>query len=129
MQHETRGGTDTEIRVSTQSRHWRRKFSQGSCRDSNPRLFTTFHESGALTIELSPPHGPRVCVRACVRACVCQSVCVCVRARARARARAKVCFDCVLLFCFMMGYVLQLTEIVFHCKALFLAEFYASAST
>ena len=43
---------DTEIRVSTYSRPWRRKFS---CRDSksNPRPFS--HESGALTTELSPP--------------------------------------------------------------------------
>ena len=48
----TRGGTDTEIRVSTESRPWRRKFSSRSSRDSNPRLFN--HESGALTTELSP---------------------------------------------------------------------------
>ena len=45
-------GTDTEIRVSTESRPWRRKFSRRSCRDSNPRPFN--HESGALTTELSP---------------------------------------------------------------------------
>ena len=44
---------DTEIRVSTESRPWRRKFSHCSCRDSNPRPFS--HESGALTTELSPP--------------------------------------------------------------------------
>ena len=48
----TRGGTDTEIRVSTESRPWRRKFSRRSCRDSKPRLFD--HESGALSTELSP---------------------------------------------------------------------------
>ena len=47
------GGTDTEIRVSTESRPWRRKFSRRSSRDSNPRPFN--HESGALTTELSPP--------------------------------------------------------------------------
>ena len=49
----TGGGMDTEIRVSTESRPWRRKFSRRSCRDSNPRPFN--HESGALTTELSPP--------------------------------------------------------------------------
>ena len=49
----TRGGTDTEIRVSTESRSWRGKSSRRSCRDSNPRPFN--HESGALTTELSPP--------------------------------------------------------------------------
>ena len=48
--------TDTEIRVSTESRPWRRKFSRRSSRDSNPRPFN--HESGALTTELSPP--PRI---------------------------------------------------------------------
>ena len=48
----TRGGADTEIRVSTESWPWRRKFSRRSCRDSNPRLFNL--ESGALTTELSP---------------------------------------------------------------------------
>ena len=48
----TRDDTDTEIRVSTESRPWRRKFSHRSCRDSNPRPF--HHESGALTTELSP---------------------------------------------------------------------------
>ena len=41
----TRGGTDTEIRVS------RRKFSRRSCRDSIPRPFN--HESSALSTELS----------------------------------------------------------------------------
>ena len=45
------GGTDTEIRVSTETRPWRRKFSRRSCRDSNPQPFN--HESGALTTELS----------------------------------------------------------------------------
>ena len=44
---------DTEIRVSTESRPWRRKFSRRSSRDSNPRPFN--HESGAVTTELSPP--------------------------------------------------------------------------
>ena len=44
---------DTEIRVSTESRPSRRKFSHRSSRDSNPRPFN--HESGALTTELSPP--------------------------------------------------------------------------
>ena len=47
------GVADTEIRVSTESRPWRRKFSRRSSRDSNPRPFN--HESGALTTELSPP--------------------------------------------------------------------------
>ena len=42
---------DTEIRVSTESRPWRRKFSRRSSRDSNPWPFN--HESGALTTELS----------------------------------------------------------------------------
>ena len=45
-------GTDTEIRVSTKSRPWRRKFSRRSCRGSDPRPFN--HESGALATELSP---------------------------------------------------------------------------
>ena len=45
--------TDTEIRVSTESRPRRRKFSRRSSRDSNPRPFN--HESGALTTELFPP--------------------------------------------------------------------------
>ena len=44
---------DTEIRVSTESWPWRRKFSRRSCRDSNPWPFD--HESGALTTEPSPP--------------------------------------------------------------------------
>ena len=51
------GGTDTEIRVSTESRPWRRKFTRRSSRDSNPRPFS--HESGALTTELSPPPTTR----------------------------------------------------------------------
>ena len=45
------GGTNTEIRVSSESRLWR-TFSHRSCRDSNQRPFN--HESGALTTELSP---------------------------------------------------------------------------
>ena len=40
---------DTEIRVSTESWPWRRKFSGCSCGDSNSRPFN--HESGALTTE------------------------------------------------------------------------------
>ena len=46
-------GTDTEIRVSTESWPRRRKFSRSSCTDSNPRPFS--HESSTLTTELSPP--------------------------------------------------------------------------
>ena len=52
--------------------------------------------------------------------CVCVCVCVCVRARAHvcvfARVcvcvclRAEVCFDCVLVHCFVMGYVLQFKD-------------------
>ena len=45
----TRGGTDTEIRVSTESSPWRRKF----CQDSNPGPFD--RESGALTAERGAP--------------------------------------------------------------------------
>ena len=44
----------------------------------------------------------RACERACVRAC---SVCVCVRACVREYVRARVCFDCVMVVCFIMGYV------------------------
>ena len=43
---------DTEIRVSTESRPWRKKFSHRSSRDSNPQPFNL--KSGALTTELSP---------------------------------------------------------------------------
>ena len=43
------------IRVSTESRPWRRKFSCHSCRDSNPRPFN--RESSTLTTEPSPPPG------------------------------------------------------------------------
>ena len=46
----TGGGTDTEIRVSTESRPRRRKFSRHPSRDSNPRPFN--HKSGALTTDL-----------------------------------------------------------------------------
>ena len=49
------GGTDPEIRVSTESRPWRRKFSRRSDRDLNPGPFSL--ESGALTTELSPSPG------------------------------------------------------------------------
>ena len=44
-------GTDTKIRVSTESWPWRRKYSRRSCWNSNPRLFS--HESCVLTTELS----------------------------------------------------------------------------
>ena len=40
--------------------------------------------------------------------CVC--VCVCVFVCARSRALAEVCFDCVLILCFVMGYVFQFEE-------------------
>ena len=43
---------DTEIRVSTESRPWRRKFSRRSYRDLNPGPFSP--ESCAITTELSP---------------------------------------------------------------------------
>ena len=46
------GGTDTEIRVSTESWPWRRKFSCRSCRASNQRPFN--HKSSTLTTELLP---------------------------------------------------------------------------
>ena len=47
----TRGWNGHRIRVSTQSRLWRRKFSRRSCRDSNSQLFD--HESGAQTNKFS----------------------------------------------------------------------------
>ena len=46
----SRGGTDTEIRFSTERWPWRTNFSLRSCRDSDPRPFN--HESGAVTTEL-----------------------------------------------------------------------------
>ena len=46
------GGMDTEIRVSTESWHWRWKLFRRSCRDSNPGPFN--HESDTQTTELSP---------------------------------------------------------------------------
>ena len=49
----TRGWTDAEIRVRTESWAWRRNFSRRCSPDSNPRPFD--HESGVLTTELSPP--------------------------------------------------------------------------
>ena len=56
---------DTEIRVSTDSRPWRIKFSRRSCRDMNLRPFS--HESGALTTELFPPqHVPVMAVYMCI---------------------------------------------------------------
>ena len=50
----TRCGTDTKIRVSTESWPWRRNFSRRSCRDSNlnPQPFN--HESCALITDLFP---------------------------------------------------------------------------
>ena len=44
----TRGETHIEIRISTESWPWRRKFSSRSCRDSNQRSFS--HESSALPL-------------------------------------------------------------------------------
>ena len=53
----TQGWTDTEIRVSTESRPRRRKFSRhNSCRESNPRPFD--YESGALPLKY--PRSPLV---------------------------------------------------------------------
>ena len=46
----TGSGTD-QIKVSTQSQLWRRKFSCHSCQDSNSKPFD--HESGPLTNQLS----------------------------------------------------------------------------
>ena len=48
----TLGGTDTEIRLSTECLPWRRKLFSSSCWDWNPRPFD--HESVALL--LSYPH-------------------------------------------------------------------------
>ena len=48
--------------------------------------------------------------RVCACACECARACACVCVRARARTRAEICFDCVLLLCFVMGYVPQLGE-------------------
>ena len=56
---------DTEIRVSTESRPWRRKFSRRSCSDSRVRPFS--YESGALTTELSPPHAMECAVKRYVK--------------------------------------------------------------
>ena len=50
--HPSRGNFIMVMRVSTESRPWRIKFSRRSCRDLNLRLIS--HES-ALTTELSPP--------------------------------------------------------------------------
>ena len=47
-----------------------------------------------------------VCV-CCVYVHVCVCVCVCVRAC----TCVEVCFDCVLVLCFVMGYVLQFGKI------------------
>ena len=50
------GVTDTEIRVSAERWHWRRKFSYHSCRDSSPQPFN--HKPGVLTTELNPVLSP-----------------------------------------------------------------------
>ena len=50
----TRGVTDTEIRVSTESQPWSRKFSHRSCRDSNPRPFS--HEWQSNHWAIPAPH-------------------------------------------------------------------------
>ena len=84
---------DTEIRVSTESRPWRRKFSSRSSRDSNLRPFN--HESGALTTELSP----RVCGRACLTKGIAPKMCrlcVCVLINKRS-FEPFMCLDSVLL--------------------------------
>ena len=47
------------LRVITESRHWRRKFSRRSCRDANTGAFD--HELDALTTELSPLPKYRRC--------------------------------------------------------------------
>ena len=50
------GGTDTEIRLSTESRPWIRKFSRRSCRDSPfPSPFPSRVRCSSLTTELFPP--------------------------------------------------------------------------
>ena len=55
--HRITGGTDTEIRVSTESWPWPRIFLRHSYRDLNPQPFD--HKSSALTAELSPlPSSP-----------------------------------------------------------------------
>ena len=51
----TGSGTDTEIRDSTESWPWRRKFVNRSCRDSNLGPFS--YESVALNTQLSPLLG------------------------------------------------------------------------
>ena len=48
----TRGGMDTELRVSTESLPWRIKFTCHFCRDSN--LWPFDHESSTPATELSP---------------------------------------------------------------------------
>ena len=53
----TRGGTDTEVRVSTESGPQRRKISRRPCGDSNRRPFD--HESGALALAArTAPRAP-----------------------------------------------------------------------
>ena len=56
----TRGWNGRRIKVSTQSRHWRRKFSRRSCRDSNSQPFD--HESRALTNKLSQLHTGKIII-------------------------------------------------------------------
>ena len=58
------------------------------------------------------------CVCACVRACVCMPACMCACMCVCVclcgwylYAHAQVCFNCVLVLCFVTGYVLQLGEI------------------
>ena len=56
-------GMDTEIRVSTESWPWRRKFSRRSCWDSNRGPFD--HESDALITELFllPDQCEQLCIQ------------------------------------------------------------------
>ena len=48
-----------------------------------------------------------VCVCVCVCECVCVCVCVCVCDCVYACRLVEACFDCVLVICFIMGFVLQ----------------------
>ena len=56
----TGGGTDTEIRVSTESRPWRRKFSRRSSRDSNPRPYIYIASPSADTATSDNQRSPDV---------------------------------------------------------------------
>ena len=62
------GGTDTKIRVHTESWPQRRQFSCCFCWDSKSNPYPFDHKSGALTIQLSPI--PCMYVIACPRVCV-----------------------------------------------------------